>query len=115
MVKRVEYIPERGDLVWLDFDPRAGHEQNGKRPALTISPAEYNSKTGLAIFCPVMSRLKNYPFEVRLKTTKIKGAVLSDQVKSLDWQIRNAEFIAKAGRKTLDEVCQNLKLLMMIE
>jgi mRNA interferase MazF len=115
MVKPVSYVPERGDIVWLEFDPQSGREHKGKRPALTVTPSEYNSKTGLAIFCPITSKVKGYPFEVRLKTNKIKGVVLSDQVKSLDWRARNAEFIVKSAPEALDEVRENLKLLMMLE
>ncbi len=83
------YVPERGDLVWLDFDPRAGHEQAGTRPALVISPRAYNRKVGLALLCPVTSQVKGYPFEVRLPAgLPVQGVVLSDQLKSLDWQAK---------------------------
>ena len=88
MVK-TNYIPERGDIVWLDFNPQIGHEQMGKRPALVISPFDYNAKVGLAIFCPITSQKKGYPFEVNIKNKKIDGVVLSDQIKSLDWKKEN--------------------------
>lgn len=110
------FVPERGDIVWLNFDPQSGHEQKGKRPALTISPSAYNSVTGLAIFCPITSKIKNYPFEVIVKDNKkISGAVLSDQVKCLDWRVRRAEFVVRASDFVIDEVCENLKALLMIE
>ena len=95
MVGQTGYIPKRGDLVWLTFNPQAGHEQSGRRPALVISPEAYNSKTGLAIFCPVTGQAKNYPFEVVVpEGLPINGVILVDQVKSLDWKARNALFIA---------------------
>lgn len=81
------YVPERGDVVWLQFDPQAGHEQAGHRPALVVSPKAYNGRVGLALFCPVTSRVKGYPFEVQFPAGgKFEGAVLADQVKSLDWR-----------------------------
>jgi len=89
VVKR--YVPERGDVVWLNFTPQAGHEQAGHRPALVLSPAAYNGKTGLMLCCPITSQVKGYPFEVRLDAgADAQGVVLSDQVKSLDWQARQA-------------------------
>ena len=91
------YVPDRGDLVWLQFDPRAGSEQAGRRPALVISPKSYNRKVGLALVCPITSRIKNYPFEVPLpKGAGIEGVVLCDQIKSLDWRARQATRIATA-------------------
>lgn len=111
MVKS-SYIPERGDLVWLNFTPQSGHEQMGKRPAVVLSPKEYNLKTGLAIFCPVTSREKGYPFEVKIKSRKISGVILSDQVKSLDWEARNIEYISKVTASELAEVLDKLKLLL---
>ena len=83
------YVPERGDLVWLQFNPQAGHEQSGLRPALVVSSTTYNEKTGLAIFCPITNQVKGYPFEVKLPAgLKVTGAVLSDHVKNLDWKAR---------------------------
>ena len=107
-----EYIPERSDLIWLEFSPQSGHEQAGNRPALVISPKEYNAKVGLLIACPITSKQKDYPFEVKI-TGKIKGAILSDQVKSLDWKARNAKFIKKVNVKTFKAVQE--KLLLLIE
>ncbi len=111
MVK-INYTPDRGDIVWLNFDPQAGHEQKGKRPALVISPMEYNKKTSLAIFCPITIQIKGYPFEVKINSKKISGVVLSDQVKSLDWKVREAEFIAASSKSVIDEVMQKVKLLI---
>lgn len=90
------YAPAQGDLVWLDFTPQAGHEQAGRRPALTVSPRAYNEKVGLALFVPVTSHAKGYPFEVALPAAlPVAGVALCDQIKSLDWQVRRAEFIAR--------------------
>ena len=91
-----EYVPERGEIVWLRFDPQAGHEQAGRRPALVISPRAYNRKVGLALLCPVTSHVKGYPFEVLLPNgLEAKGAILSDQLKSLDWRARKAKLLCK--------------------
>lgn len=107
------YIPNRGDIIWLNFDPQAGHEQAGHRPALVISPAAYNSKAGLAICCPITSQIKGYPFEVVLPAgLKITGAVLADQVKSLDWRVRQAAFVCKLSASALDEVLQKLAAIL---
>ncbi len=89
--------PARGDLVWLEFNPQAGHEQAGHRPALVISPLEYNRKTGLALFCPVTTQVKEYPFEVRMPAgSAVQGVVLSDQMKCLDWRARRSRLIERA-------------------
>jgi mRNA interferase MazF len=107
------YIPERGDVVWLTFNPQAGHEQAGRRPAVAVSPAAYNSKVKLAIFCPITSQVKGYPFEVALPDgLPVSGVVLSDQVKSLDWQVRLAEKICTLPEHTLVEVMQKLGVLL---
>jgi mRNA interferase MazF len=90
------YVPERGDLVLLEFTPQAGSEQRGRRPALAISPKSYNGKLGLALFCPITSKIKGYPFEVQLPDEySVGGAVISDQLKSLDWRTRKATFIER--------------------
>jgi mRNA interferase MazF len=87
------YVPRRGDIVWLSFTPQAGHEQAGRRPALVLSPSAYNRKVGLALCCPITSRVKGYPFEVIVpKGLAVAGVVLADQLKSLDWRARHAEF-----------------------
>jgi len=111
MVKN-NYIPAKGDIVWLNFDPQAGHEQKGKRPALILSPVEYNKKTGLVIFCPITNQIKGYPFEVNIGSKKISGVVLSDQMKSLDWKIRDAEFILTVSKSVMDDVMHKVKLLI---
>jgi len=107
-----EYIPDRGDIVWLDFNPQLGHEQRGRRPALVISYRVYNEKIGLGIFCPITSKIKGYPFEVIISLKKIKGAVLSDQVKSLDWKERNIEFIEKIDEKDLEDVIEKIEAII---
>ena len=107
------YIPNRGDIVWMTFNPQAGHEQAGRRPGLVLSPAAYNGKVGLDILCPITSQIKGYPFEVILPDgLKIGGAILSDQVKSLDWRARQAEFVCKLPSVTVDEVLQKLSTLL---
>ena len=107
------FIPSRGDIVWLTFNPQVGHEQKGRRPALVLSPEEYNHKVGLAIFCPITSRVKGYPFETEIPDNlPIGGVILSDQVKSLDWRERKAEFICKLPQKAVDEVLGKLYLLL---
>jgi mRNA interferase MazF len=98
------YVPERGDVVWLAFNPHAGHEQAGTRPALVISPAAYNRRVGLALFCPLTTQVKGYPFEVLLPPgLKAQGAILSDQIKSLDWRVRKAKLLCKVPREVLDQ------------
>ena len=107
------YVPDRGDLVWLAFDPQAGHEQSGRRPALVVSPKLYNSKTNLAIVCPVTSRRKGYPFGVPLPSgLAVRGFVLADQVRSLDWRARRAEFIAQTPTQVMEEVVGKLLALI---
>lgn len=107
------YVPDRGDLVWLQFNPQAGHEQAGKRPALVVSPASYNGKVGLSLLCPVTSKQKGYPFEVVIpQDLPIEGVILADQVKSLDWQSRQAVFICKVPQITLSDVVAKLDLLI---
>lgn len=85
------YIPNASDAVWLEFDTQAGHEKAGHRPALVVSPANYNRKTGLMVCCPMSTKSKAHPFEVVTQVNGIDGAILSDQVKSLDWKIRRAK------------------------
>jgi mRNA interferase MazF len=93
---KTRYVPERGDILWLEFDPQAGHEQAGRRPAIVLSPKGYNERTGLMLCCPITSKVKGYPFEVLLpKGSEISGAILTDQIRNLDWQARNARFIER--------------------
>jgi mRNA interferase MazF len=112
VVRKSSYVPERGNLVWLNFDPQAGHEQAGRRPALVISPKPYNAKVGLAIFCPITSQVKGYPFEVVVTGGTIRGAVLADQVKSLDWRARNTAFVEQAPEPVVAEVLGKLAALV---
>jgi len=111
MVKK-EYSPERGDIVWLNFNPQSGHEQKGKRPAVVISPKEYNEKVGLGLFCPMTSRIKDYPFEVKITNEKIDGVILSDQIKSLDWKTRDIEFITKITSEEVGEIINKISVLL---
>jgi len=106
------YIPERGDVIWLNFSPQIGHEQQGKRPAVVISPQAYNQKTALALLCPITTKEKGYPFEVRINNGKINGVVLSDQIKSLDWKQRGAEFIVKLRVSEMNEIMEKLSVLI---
>ena len=107
------YFPERGDAVWVSFDPQSGHEQAGRRPALVLSPSAYNRRVGLAVFCPITSQVKGYPFEVVIPAgLGVTGAVLSDQVKSLDWQARNAELICSLPEEIVSQVLQKLGALV---
>jgi mRNA interferase MazF len=107
------YVPDAGDLVWLTFDPQAGHEQRGRRPALILSPRAYNSKTRLAIACPITSHVKGYPFEVPLGPgEKIAGVILADHVKNLDWEARRVVFEAKASPDTVTDVRERLRVLL---
>lgn len=107
------YVPDRGDVVWLDFTPQAGHEQRGQRPALVLSPAAYNGKVGLAICCPITSQIKGYPFEARIPDgLPVEGVVLSDQVKNLDWKVRRARLVCQAPRSLVDEVSGKLATLL---
>ena len=107
------YVPDRGDLVWLEFTPQAGSEQRGRRPALVLSPKIYNGKVGLALFCPVTSKIKGYPFEVELPDgTAVSGFVLSDQLKSLDWRSRKVKFIERASLDVMTMVTARVLTLL---
>lgn len=109
----MSYIPDRGDIVWTDFDPTMGHEQAGSRPALVLSRKPFNSASGLAIFCPITGRRKGYPFEVPLPTNPdVYGVVLVDHLKSLDWETRPIEFIAKAPETVVRNVLEKLDTLL---
>lgn len=108
-----EYVPERGDVVWLAFNPQAGHEQAGTRPALVISPGTYNRRVGLALFCPLTTQVKGYPFEVVLPAgLKAKGAVLADQIKSLDWRVRKAKLLCKVPQEVIQEALARVLALL---
>ena len=106
-----KYVPDAGDIVWLEFNPQAGHEQAGHRPAVVLSPASYNGRTGLLLCCPITTQIKNYPFEVRLSGTK-PSVALADQIKSLDWKARHATRKGRASAAELDEIRQKAIALL---
>ena len=107
-----KYIPKKGDLVWLNFSPQKGHEQSGHRPALVVSSATYN-KIGLLLACPITSKIKGYPFEVRIKTHKIDGCILADHMRNLDWKARKASFIETSPEDVLTRVQEIIAALML--
>lgn len=110
------YIPEKGDIVWLDLEPHIGHEQGGLRPMVVLSPGFYNKKTKMSIFCPITSQKKGYPFEVIIpEGIKVRGVILSDQVKSLDWQHRKIKFICKLPKENVEEVKNMVLELLLAE
>jgi mRNA interferase MazF len=111
-VVKTGHVPEKGDLVWLEFNLQAGREQQGHRPAICISQKIYNQKTGLALFCPITSQIKGYPFEVILSNHSINGCILSDQVKNLDFVQRKCRFIEKASEDEINSVVENIKLMI---
>jgi mRNA interferase MazF len=111
----IAYVPERGDLVWLTFNPQTGHEQAGRRPAVVLSPIAYNGKVGLALFCPITSEVKGYPFEVALpEGLPISGVILVDQIKSLDWRAREMEKIEKLPDPTMQDVISKISALLKL-
>jgi len=113
MVKTKAYVPVRGDIVWINFNPQSGHEQKGRRPALVLSPEDYNKKVGLAIFCPVTNQVKGYPFEVLIpEKMKVLGVILADQVKSLDWKTRNTELICQIPEEVTKIVLERIYTLL---
>ncbi len=105
--------PERGDFVWIDLDPQAGHEQAGRRPALVLSTADFNRRTGFAFVCPVTRQVKGYAFEVPLPAgAAITGVALADQVKSLDWRARNVAVAGKADAAAVDAVLRIVRTIV---
>ena len=113
-MKSGSYVPNRGDVVWLNFNPQAGHEQRGKRPALVMSPKIYNEKTSLCICLPITSKIKGYPFEVPLPPNiSIEGVILSDQIKNLDFKAREITFICKVPNITIQMVQKNILALVI--
>lgn len=109
----MRYIPDRGHVVWLSFNPQAGHEQAGRRPAVILSPKAYNSKVGLCLACPVTSQAKGYPFEVALPAgLPVVGVALADQLKSLDWQVREVAFIASLPAEVIGEILARAAALL---
>ena len=114
MVMLSSFVPERGDVIWICLNPQSGHEQSGRRPALVISPSSYNKKVGLAIVCPITTQIKGYPFEVFIPETEaIKGVILADQVKNLDWKARKAKFVTHLPRGVIQEVLSRLNALII--
>ena len=109
------YVPDAGDIVWLQFDPQAGHEQAGHRPALVLSPALYNGKAGLLLCCPLSTKVKGYPFEVKMQVGSQERVVLSDQVKSLDWKVRRARKNGTVPETVVLAVRARIKALLMIK
>ena len=116
MVGLTEYIPVPGDVVWIDFNPQVGHEQAGRRPAVVLSPWAYNQqRRGLAICCPITTRKQNNPFEVLIpENLPVKGVILADQVKSMDWRQRNAKFLCALPDETVNEVLDLIGTLLKI-
>ena len=113
MVNSTGPIPRRGDAVWIDVNPQSGSEQAGRRPAVVLSPGAYNGKVGLALLCPITSRVKGYPFEVAIPAgLDVRGVILADRVKSLDWRTRNTRVIAPLPAETIDEVLQKAGTLL---
>lgn len=108
------YVPDTGDIVWLEFDPQAGHEQAGHRPALVISPAAYNSKASLMVCCPMTTKIKGHPFEVLVEVDGAQAAILSDQVKSLDWKSRRAKKKSMVDKEAMSHVRAKIKALLLI-
>jgi mRNA interferase MazF len=109
------YIPGEGDVVWLNFDPQAGREQAGRRPAVVVSARSYNGKSGLAVVCPITSQIKGYPFEVALpEGLPVLGVILADQVKCVDWRVRRAELIGSVEPLVLSEIRGRLAALLSI-
>lgn len=114
-MKQGHLVPSRGDAVWVDFNPQAGREQAGRRPAVVLSPAAYNEKVGLAVLCPVTNQIKGYPFEVALPAgLPVGGVILSDQLKSVDWRRRNASVVARLPNETVDEVLRKVGMLLAL-
>jgi mRNA interferase MazF len=115
-VSKKKYVPRRGDIIRLDFDPQAGHEQAGRRPAIVLSPTDYNRTVGLAVVCPITNAIKGYPWEVAIPDNlSVSGVVLSDQFKSLDWRERHAEFLCSLDAELLTEVVDKAFALLSPE
>ncbi|HEX3728500.1 MAG TPA: endoribonuclease MazF [Opitutaceae bacterium] len=112
----MSFVPDRGDLVWINFDPQAGHEQAGRRPALILSPKAYNQKSGLMLACPITRQAKGLRFEVMLDDDDtVSGVVLSDHLRSMDWKARRAERFGRISSKTLEQVHDRVGALLQFE
>ncbi len=111
-----QYVPDQGDVVWLNFTPHAGHEQGGHRPALVLTPKDYNQRSGLLVCCPITTQVKGYPFEVVIQgSLEVTGVVLADQLKSLDWRARRAAYKGHAERAVVRQVLGKAKALLGIK
>jgi mRNA interferase MazF len=111
----MDYVPKRGDVVWLNLTPQSGREQSVRRPVLVLSPQSYNQKVGLALVCPITNQAKGYAFEVKIpRGLRAKGVILSDHVKSADWQTRNIEFICRVNELVIEEVVEKIETLLKI-
>ncbi|MCE2984054.1 MAG: endoribonuclease MazF [Parachlamydia sp.] len=108
----VKYVPKRGDIIWLAFDPQKGGEIQQTRPAITISPVSYNQKVGLGLFMPITSQIKGYPFEEIIEIKGKLGAILCDQMRSLDWQARKAKFVDQISDEVLEKVMAKFRVLI---
>lgn len=109
---RISYIPERGDIIKLNLSPTKGHEQSGYRPMLVLSWKKYNAKGGLAIACPVTSTFRNDPFEVLVETSKVKGVILVDQIRTIDLYARKTKYVGECPHQVLYEVTAKLAVLI---
>jgi mRNA interferase MazF len=107
----IRYAPKEGDIVWLEFDPQKGKEIQKTQPALAISPHAYNLKTGLGLFMPITSKIKGYPFEVIINKDEIRGAILCDQIRSLDWKARKAKFAMRIPSSIMEDVIAKFSVL----
>ena len=111
----MSYIPDRGDVVWINLNPQSGHEQSGHRPVLVLSPSSYNGKVGLLVCCPITTQNKGYPFEVAISNNpKVTGVILADQVKSLDWKARGVKKQGEVSEFELKETLKKLKVVIEI-
>jgi len=108
----MSYIPEKGDIIWIQFNPQRGREQANHRPAIVLTPKKYNEKTSLCVVCPLTSKRKGFPFEVIYEDEKVKSVILSDHVRSLDWRVRKAKFKKKADPFIVEEVLAKLSALI---
>ena len=116
MMNPTEYVPQRGDAIWINFNPQAGYEQAGRRPAVVLSPGTYNGKTSLAILCPITNQVKGYPFEVAVPAgLNVTGVILADQVKSMDWRARTAALICPLPTETVEAILQRVGTLLARE
>jgi mRNA interferase MazF len=106
------HTPERGDIVWLSFSPQQGHEQAGMRPAIVLSSKSYNQSSKLMLACPITSKIKNYPFEVRIRAGAIDGVILADQIRNLDWTARGASFAVRAPHSVTEQTQKLVEILL---